>query len=141
MMSDEHIACRFDYTLVHSVVGWNCLNFMSGDLLPSLDIVGNVSYTLCLNTLCVSLCLGASVWAISRAYIRKYSRVFGILRTWGAFSLHVCSFYYCCHLQMPIQHVVPRSTSGLAVMLEILPPHPSDPFPRCSFSAGWRWVP
>jgi hypothetical protein len=64
MISDGHVACGIDYKIAYSIVGWDCLNFMSGVVLPSLDILRNVSYTLSLNILCVSLGRWASMWAI-----------------------------------------------------------------------------
>jgi len=61
MTSDDNVACRFDHTLVQSVVGWSCVIRMSRGLVPPMAIVRNVSYTLRLNALGVSLCLEEGV--------------------------------------------------------------------------------
>jgi len=83
--------------------------------------------------------VGVNVGNLEGIY-QNCSRDFRILRTWGAFSMHDCSFGYSCHSAKADPHVVPRSTYVLAVMLDIFPLHISGPFPW-SFSIRWRRVP
>jgi hypothetical protein len=87
-------------------------------LLPAVDIMRNVSYTLRLKALGISLSLGGSISAVSTAYIRKYSKVFGILWT----SIGVGEGLLCIFaasstvaiLQIPIPRVGSGSKFGLA---------------------------
>ena len=60
MMSDDHVACRFDHTLAQSIVGYSCVIQMSLILLPAMNIVRTISYTLCLNALGIPLFLGGA---------------------------------------------------------------------------------
>jgi hypothetical protein len=78
--SDGHVVCRFFHTLAQSVAGWSFVTCMSLGRFPAVDIVRKA---LRLKALIVSPCLGGSMLAMSSAYVRRYSKVFGILRVWG----------------------------------------------------------
>jgi len=127
--SDDHVACRFYHTLTHSVVGWSCVIHLYRGLLPALDIEHKVSYTLCLNALGVSLCLGEVGGVHFKGIYPQVSQSLRYPPDMGVFPFTFAASSTVAILQMPIPHVGPGSTSGLAGALEIFPPQLSDPIP------------
>jgi len=140
--SDDHVACRFYHTLTHSVVGWSCVIHLYRGLLPALDIEHKVSYTLCLNALGVSLCLGEVGGGSFQGHISAGISESSVSSRHGGVSLYVCSFQYCCNSAdadpscWPWVHIrVSRSARNFSSTT--IRPHPRP----SSFSAGWRCVP
>jgi hypothetical protein len=90
--SAAHVAWSFAHTRSQSVVGYIIIMRMFlGGLVVSL-IIRSVSYTFALKVRGASPCFGGSTYALSMAYIRKYSSLLGIPLTWGGCPLCVCVF-------------------------------------------------
>ena len=90
--STAHVAWRFAQTRSQSVVGYNfVMHTFLGGFAASL-ILRSASYTLDLKVLGAFPCLGGSTYALSMAYICKYSNLLGIPSTWDGFPLCVCRF-------------------------------------------------
>jgi hypothetical protein len=87
MASDAHVVCRSAHTLAQSVVGWGFVIRLSVGLVFAMHIGRIVSYTLRRNALGISPYVEGSIYTISRAYIRKYSSVDGILPTSRGFPM------------------------------------------------------
>jgi len=140
LLSDAHVACRFSHILAQSVVGWICIIRISRSTFSAMAIARSVSYVRCLNALDSSFCLGGSIYAISRAYILRYYKDFGIYWTMGGCPCTFVTSSTVAILPVSIPCIVPGSTSGLVEEPGILLLHLSDPNPpsRFSSSVGWK---
>ena len=81
--SNTHVVCTFFHTKAQSTDSLSCVTRISRGLFSAIDIVCKVLYARRLWVLGVSASFGGSVYAMSSAYMRRYTIVLGVLPMWG----------------------------------------------------------
>jgi len=147
MYSGAHAPCRFSHTFVHSVVGWFRVILIALGSFSASNIVRSVWYIRRLKALGDSLSLGGLTCAISLAYIRRYSRFFGIRLICGGLTLYASRSQYSFQsagnvpVSFPWVHILANSRARLFASIS----HNSNPpsfFPSVMWiSAPSRWRP